>query len=132
MNSRLALLVLVIGVLAIGIGEQHVFADEELEELVVTARKRVEQLSEVPVSITTFNSESILEKGVTELNQLEKFAPNTVQNELWAGKHWPCLCVHAGHRITRPHHHNGSRCRDLLRWRLLGPQHGCKLGSGKS
>ena len=85
MKSSLGLTILVIVGLATGIGEQHVFAEEELEELVVTARKRVEQLSEVPVSITTFNSESILDKGVTELNQLEKFAPNTVQTNFGQG-----------------------------------------------
>ncbi len=85
MKSRLGLSVLVIVGLSIGIGEQHGFAEEELEELVVTARKRVEQLSEVPVSISTFNSESILNKGVTELNQLEKFAPNTVQTNFGQG-----------------------------------------------
>ena len=85
MKSSLGLTILVIVGLATGIGEQHVFAEEELEGLVVTARKRVEQLSEVPVSITTFNSESILDKGVTELNQLEKFAPNTVQTNFGQG-----------------------------------------------
>lgn len=69
----------------IGADAQHDIADEELEELVVTARKRVEQLSEVPVSLTVFGSESILEKGVTELNQLEKFAPNVVQTNFGQG-----------------------------------------------
>ena len=132
MKSSLGLTILVIVGLATGIGEQHVFAEEELEELVVTARKRVEQLSEVPVSITTFNSESILDKGVTELNQLEKFAPNTVQTNFGQGSSGHASVFMRGiglqdHIITTD---PGSR--DLPRWRLLGPQYGCKLGSGKS
>lgn len=51
----------------------------------VTVRKRVEHLPEVPVALTIFNNKSILEKGVTELNRLEKFVPNTVQTNFGQG-----------------------------------------------
>lgn len=66
-------------------GEQLLADEHELEELVVTVRKRVEHLSEIPVSLTIFNNENILEKGLTELNQLEKFVPNTVQTNFGQG-----------------------------------------------
>lgn len=85
MNSRIGFVAFVVAALMIATDVQHSIADEEIEELVVTARKRVEQLSEVPVSLTVFSSESILKKGVTELNQLEKFAPNVVQTNFGQG-----------------------------------------------
>lgn len=85
MNSRIGFVAFVAAAMMIVTDAQYAFGDEELEELVVTARKRVEQLSEVPVSLTVFGSESILEKGVTELNQLEKFAPNVVQTNFGQG-----------------------------------------------
>ncbi len=85
MISRIGFVAFVAAAMMIVTDAQYAIGDEEFEELVVTARKRVEQLSEVPVSLTVFGSESILEKGITELNQLEKFAPNVVQTNFGQG-----------------------------------------------
>ena len=47
-----------------------------LSEIVVTARKREENLQEVPISISAFNADMIAELGVRDLSQLSDFAPN--------------------------------------------------------
>ena len=56
-----------------------------VEEIVVTARRREEALSEVPTAITALNETGIRERGLTELNQLEKFTPNVVQTNFGQG-----------------------------------------------
>ena len=45
-----------------------------LEEIVVTARKREEKLSEIPLSITAFSAEDIIKKGFRDLEDLAKSA----------------------------------------------------------
>ena len=86
MNSRLRFLVwMVLGSVLVPYSYQLVAEEHEIEELVVTVRKRVEHLSEVPVSLTILNNAGIKEKGITELNQLEKFAPNTIQTNFGQG-----------------------------------------------
>lgn len=42
----------------------------ELEEIVVTARKRTESLTEIPISITTFSSEDIKEAALTGMDDV--------------------------------------------------------------
>ena len=60
-------------------------ATSGMEEIVVTGRRREEALSEVPTAITALNEAGIRERGLTELNQLEKFAPNVVQTNFGQG-----------------------------------------------
>ncbi len=50
-------------------------AAQGLEEIVVTARKREEKLSEIPLSITAFSAEDIIKKGFRDLEDLAKSAP---------------------------------------------------------
>ena len=59
--------------------------EEQVEEIVVTARRREEALVDVPAAITTLDSENIRAVGITELNQIEKFAPNLVQTNFGQG-----------------------------------------------
>jgi iron complex outermembrane receptor protein len=47
-----------------------------LEEILVTAQKRSESLSEVPIAISVFSSESIDQTGVQELRDLTEYIPN--------------------------------------------------------
>ena len=47
-----------------------------LEEVVVTATKRVESIQEVPMSVTAFTSEFFKDSGVTNLSQLEQYTPS--------------------------------------------------------
>ena len=56
-----------------------------VEEMVVTARRREETLVEIPVAITALDEWRLRERGLTELNQVEKFAPNLVQTNFGQG-----------------------------------------------
>ena len=60
-------------------------AASRLEEVVVTARRRAEALADVPTAITTLDEAGIRARGLTELNQIEKFAPNVVQTNFGQG-----------------------------------------------
>ena len=46
-----------------------------LEEIVVTAQKREQNLVEVPVAITAFTSDSLLEAGLDDARDLAAFTP---------------------------------------------------------
>ena len=48
----------------------------QVEEIVVTARKRAEGLQDVPISITAVTSEVLAQRGVQSLDQLSQVAPN--------------------------------------------------------
>jgi iron complex outermembrane receptor protein len=48
-----------------------------LEEVVVTAQKREQNLQEVPVSITSYNAIELENKGIRTIIDLEKSSPNT-------------------------------------------------------
>jgi iron complex outermembrane receptor protein len=48
-----------------------------LEEIIVTAQKREQNLQQVPVSITAFSGIELESKGLTSLIDLEKSTPNT-------------------------------------------------------
>jgi len=50
-------------------------ATEAGGEIVVTARKREESLTDVPVAVTAFSAAAIAESGVRDLEQLSKFSP---------------------------------------------------------
>lgn len=47
-----------------------------LEEIIVTARKRVESLQETPVAVTALGSEALREAGVRNLADLNQLVPN--------------------------------------------------------
>ncbi len=47
-----------------------------IEEIVVTAQKRSENLQKVPIAITAFTSETLARKGITDISSLGKFAPS--------------------------------------------------------
>lgn len=49
-----------------------------LAEVVVTARRRAENLQKVPVAVTTFSSEKIQEKGITDRTGLADFTPSMI------------------------------------------------------
>ena len=59
--------------------------DSQIEEVVVTARKRSESMLDVPIAISVVQEHAIEERGVTEFNQLEKYLPNTVQTNFGQG-----------------------------------------------
>ena len=49
-----------------------------IEEVVVTARKRVESMQEVPISITALSGDAIDKAGVIEMNDVDRLATNVV------------------------------------------------------
>jgi outer membrane receptor protein involved in Fe transport len=48
-------------------------ASAQIEEIIVTTRKRAESLQEVPIVITAFTAESLQRKGLTELKDVIKY-----------------------------------------------------------
>lgn len=78
-KKRLAMLIAISSVSALG----HNLAWSQqgsavvLEEVLVTAQKREQNLQEVPVSITSFNAAELENKGITSIAELEKSVPNT-------------------------------------------------------
>jgi iron complex outermembrane receptor protein len=49
---------------------------QALEEIIVTARKKEENLQEVPISITAFSSEQLQTRGITNNYEVASFTPN--------------------------------------------------------
>ena len=56
-----------------------------LEEIVVSARFREENLQKTPLAITAFTGASMEERNLTDVTQLDAFSPNTVIQPLGAG-----------------------------------------------
>ena len=56
-----------------------------LEEVVVTARFREENLQETPLAITAFTSENMEVRNLTDVTMLDAFSPNTIIQPLGAG-----------------------------------------------
>ena len=51
-------------------------SDSQMEVIVVTAQKRVENIQEVPISITSFSSERVERMAIRQLNEVAEFVPN--------------------------------------------------------
>src|SRR5687768_6774875 len=62
-----------------------VLAQEALEEIVVTARFREENLQQTPLAITAFTGEFLEARGSTSTLDLDAFVPNAVIAPLGAG-----------------------------------------------
>ena len=59
------------------VGGQAIAAGEEtIEEIVVTAQKREQNVQNVPIAITAFTAETLKDKGVGDIGALTRFAPN--------------------------------------------------------
>ncbi len=58
---------------------------QTLEEVVVTAQKRVESLSDVPISVNVVGAEKITDSGITNLQDLSDFVPNLSMNQTGIG-----------------------------------------------
>ncbi len=72
-RSRVPLLLCGSGFLALsGTG----VAQETLQEVVVTAQKREQNVQNVPIAITAFTTDTLQAKGVTDINALSQLTPN--------------------------------------------------------
>jgi iron complex outermembrane receptor protein len=56
-----------------------------LEEIVVTARFREENLQQTPLAITAFTGENLEVRNLTDVTMLDTFSPNTIIQPLGAG-----------------------------------------------
>ena len=52
------------------------YAQEQLEEVVVTAQKRSENVQDVPIAVTAITALQLEQKGITSVSQLSNLAPN--------------------------------------------------------
>jgi outer membrane receptor protein involved in Fe transport len=67
----------IISSVAISFGAANTFADSlMLEEVVVTAQKRAQNVQDVPIAITAFGGQRLEELGVVDLSGLSNSAPN--------------------------------------------------------
>lgn len=57
--------------------------EQGLEEIVVTARKRVEKLHDVPMSITAFTAEAIEQRGIESVYDIARLTPNLSFNQTY-------------------------------------------------
>ena len=58
-------------------------ADVGLEEIIVTARKRDENLQDVPISITAFTADSIEQRGIESVYDIARLTPNLSFNQTY-------------------------------------------------
>ncbi|MDG1400948.1 MAG: TonB-dependent receptor [Candidatus Binatia bacterium] len=52
------------------------FKQQQIEEIVVQARKRAELLEDTPVSVTALGENTLREAGITRLDQIQELVPN--------------------------------------------------------
>ena len=57
----------------------------QIEEIVVTARKREESLQETPISVSVFSTEDMRQRNMTNLMEVAEFAPNVVMSTAASG-----------------------------------------------
>ena len=57
-----------------------VFADT-IEEIVVTARKRSENLQDVPAAVSAFTGEELVDRQIDRIEELQRLTPNLSVNE---------------------------------------------------
>jgi iron complex outermembrane receptor protein len=62
--------------LSVGVSAQSSDDALVLEEILVTASRRVERLQEVAMSVSAFTGDFLLETGVSDLTALEEYTPN--------------------------------------------------------
>jgi iron complex outermembrane receptor protein len=58
-----------------------------LEDIIVTAEKRSENLEKVPMSIVAYNSETLAEIGVQDFSSLAARIPGVTLNSAGPGRH---------------------------------------------
>ena len=61
-----------------GLLSSSVFAQGSIEEVVITAQRREQQLQEVPITITSFNAEDLTDRNVETIDQLDLLLPNVM------------------------------------------------------
>lgn len=65
---------------------------QELEEIVVTAQRREQQLSDVPISVSAFSSQDIRDLGYVDVTQVGQQTPNLEVKYVW-GNSMPVFTI---------------------------------------
>ena len=70
---------------ALGSNSPALAQQDGLEEIVVSARFREENLQQTPLAITAFTGENLEARNLTDVTMLDTFSPNTIIQPLGAG-----------------------------------------------
>lgn len=81
---NIALTIALVGITSNAIAQEN-DNERSLEVINVTAQKRVQNLQELPTAVTVFNSASIKDKGITDVEDLSIYTPNMQISETPAG-----------------------------------------------
>ena len=57
--------------------ETQEVSESKLERIQVTARKKTENLQEVPIAVTSIGAAELREKGISVITEIQQFSPNT-------------------------------------------------------
>jgi iron complex outermembrane receptor protein len=63
-----------------GVAQAQTAANNALEEVVVTAERRVEKLQDVPISATVLSADALANMGVDNVNELQQVSPSLAIN----------------------------------------------------
>jgi iron complex outermembrane recepter protein len=75
-HGGIAFIGLLMSAVGVSGAEAQVTGLSELDEVVVTAQKRLEPLTDVPISIAVVSEETLLKTGVRQLREISRLAPN--------------------------------------------------------
>lgn len=75
MKSRNLLVASIMALMALPVAQNALAQELSLEEIVVTARKREENIYEIPVSVSAFSQEQLDQAGIGDFHELSKFIP---------------------------------------------------------
>ena len=75
MKSRNLLALSIMALMALPVAQSVSAQELSLEEIVVTARKREENIYEIPVSVSAFSQDQLEQAGIGDFHELSKFIP---------------------------------------------------------
>ena len=75
MKSRNLLALSIMALMALPVTQSVSAQELSLEEIVVTARKREENIYEIPISVSAFSQEQLDQAGIGDFHELSKFIP---------------------------------------------------------
>jgi len=64
---------------------------DEIEEIIVTARRREENLQLVPVAVTALTAEELQERAIFDIEDIGEFAPNVTMTS--GTGDWMLICT---------------------------------------
>jgi iron complex outermembrane receptor protein len=76
-NARRSFPLLMLAVSSLAASIDEALAQQALEEIVVTAERREQNLQDVPIAATVFSADDIATKGIDTVLDVQQFVPNT-------------------------------------------------------